>query len=173
MTIQTREIDNPWFDPDYAESKSNPRTIEVQTNTRESSIAAMRARGQIDDDQLEAAERFRKIYEMSGQGGVKALDWTKERVDGGRVTDGLPATRMDALTQLNGLEKVLGKFPYALCVHIVGERKSIKRAAMDMRGGDLTKDEIKNFGWLLRQSLDSLAILWGYKEPGRLTKGGA
>ena len=173
MNIQKREIDNPYFDPRYAESRDNPRTIEVPYNARESSIAAMYAREQISYEQFAAAERFRMIYEKSGQGGVRALDWTKERVDGGRVTDGLPASRIDALTELKALEKVLGRFSYKLCVHIVGERKGIKETASEILGSNPPKGEVEKYGWLLRQSLDVLAVEWGFKQAGHLTMTGA
>lgn len=164
----TKTIDNPYFSPDHRESRDNPRTIEAEINIRESSIATMLARKHIDEVQALAGNRYRSIYEAAGQSGTRALDWTVERVDGGRVTDGLTARRMDALTEYGRLQRVVGQLGGSVLDRVCGERMSLSEVVVLTRGADLSRsqrqEEAEFLGKLLRRNLDILADWWGYRK---------
>ena len=165
IELVPREVADPHFDPAYSPSRE-PDTVTVMVNVRESSIAQMQARGQIDDAQKVAADRLRGVFERAGFGGIASLDITRERVDGGRSRDGITDTRLDAARQLSSLARELGKIGYPVCVLICGDRLSVREMAHRMLGRPAKKRELDYYGRLRRDHLDSLCFHWGYKNPG-------
>lgn len=154
-------------DPDFnpaTSAKKQADTVTVQVNIRESSITQMRARDQIDEAQKVAADRFRAVFERAGLAGVKAMDTTRERVDGGRMQGNLSDTRLDAARELSVLARELGKIGYPVCVLICGERLAIREMARRMLGRPAKKRELDYYGRLLRDHLDILCVFWGYKK---------
>lgn len=161
-----RDVADPHFNPQQSKAK-HPETVTVQVNIRESSIAQMHARGQIDDAQQVAADRMRAVFERAGLAGVRGMDTTRERVDGGRMNDGFTDTRLDAARELSVLARELGKIGYPVCVLVCGERLSVRDAARRMLGAPAKKRELEYYGRLLRDHLDLLCFHWGYKKKGR------
>jgi len=158
-----REVADPGFDPAYSTS-GKVETVTVLVNVRESSVAQMHARGQIDDAQKVAADRLRAVFERAGLSGVKAMDPTRERVDGSRTRDSMTDTRLDAARELSVLARELGKIGFPVCVLICGDRLSVREMAQRMLGRPANKRELSYYGRLLRDHLDILCFHWGYKE---------
>lgn len=158
-----RNVADPHFDP-ATSAKKQADMVTAQVNIRESSIAQMRARDQIDEAQTVAADRFRAVFERAGLAGVKAMDTTRERVDGGRMHGNLSDTRLDAARELSVLARELGKIGYPVCVLICGERLAIREMARRMLGRPAKKRELDYYGRLLRDHLDILCVFWGYKK---------
>lgn len=166
VELVEREVADPHFNPAYSRAKK-PETVTVQVNIRESSIAQMHARGQIDDAQQVAADRFRGVFERAGLAGVQGIDMTRERVDGGQGHTGYTDTRLDAARELSGLSRELGKIGYPVCILMCGERLSVREMARRMLGQPAKKRELEYYGRLLRDHLDLLCFHWGYKSKGR------
>jgi len=165
MELVERDVADPHFNPAYSRKKK-PETVTVQVNIRESSIAQMHARGQIDDAQQVAADRFRSVFERAGLSGVQGMDTTRERVDGGQRHAGYTDTRLDAARELSLLARELGKIGYPVCILVCGERLSVRDTARRMLGQPPKKRELEYYGRLLRDHLDLLCFHWGYKKKG-------
>ena len=165
-----REVDDPSFNPAYSSKAAGNRpTIDLKYHAGESSIGLMHARGQIDDAQMVAANRFRGLHERAGFRGVQAMDPSKERVDGGNCHDGLTDAKMDAAKDLKLLSAELGKIGYPVCVYIAGEGHGIAESAGIILRSKPSQRQIDYYGRLLRDSLDILCYYWGYKQPNHLT----
>jgi len=162
--LAERQVADPHFDPAY---EKQPRTVAVAVNIRESSIAQMHARGQIDDAQQVAADRLRAVIERAGLCGARGLDPTRERVDGGRRNDGFTEARLDAARELTLLARELGKIGYPVCFLVCGERLSVRELARRMLSRPAKQRELDYYGKLLRDHLDVLCFHWGYKRVGK------
>lgn len=163
--IETRIVGNPYFDPAHPDSRANPSEIRVDVNTRESSIATMHARRQIDDKQKVAADRFRALYEAAGYVGAQALDYSLEVVDGGRApTDGLSQRKVDAVRELTAISGELGQIGYAVIIHVCGQGCTIAQVAAIMLEKQPGKADREYYGKLFRDHIDLLCKFWGYSK---------
>lgn len=146
------EVDNPY--------QVGPLKITVAVSTRDDPLRGMLARGQIDRAQYEAGRLWQKYREQSEVGGIRAIDTTKEPVDGGGaypepITD---AQRL-AVMKLNAAAVELGPYGTRLVESVLGRRLSIVQAAaerfMVSKRGELY------IGRRLVECLETLAVLWG------------
>lgn len=163
IELVERDVEDPWRDPAQGRN-GKAGTVTVMVNLRESSIAHMHARGQIDDAQKQAADRFRGLYERASLGGLQTLDIGRERVDNGAGQLGPSDGRLDAARELSVLARDLGKIGYPVCVGICAEHMSIRELAWRMLGRKPVKRELDYYGRLLRDHLDLLCAMWGYKS---------
>lgn len=163
--IETRIVGNPYFDPAHPDSRANPSEIRVDVNTRESSIATMHARRQIDDKQKIAADRFRALYEAAGYVGAQALDYSLEVVDGGPApSDGLYQRRVDAVGELSVISAKLGEKGYKIVIHICGQGCTIAEATAIVLRKQPSKADREHYGRIFREHLDLLCEYWGYSK---------
>ncbi len=134
--------------------------ITVLRSTRDDPLAGMAARNQIDAAQLAAGREWQRHHENSEVGSIRAIDPTKEAVDGGRLPDPITQKQIGAFYQLHEAKMALGREGDGLVRDILGARMSIRLAA-EARGchGDL---EIKYIGRRFRECLETLAVLWGF-----------
>lgn len=144
--------------------------IRVTRNVRGDPLGALWARRQIDEHQFIAGRHWQHLTEEAGAGGLRALDLTRERVDGGvRSFDGLTDRQRDAARALRRAEADLGVQPALIARLVLEEGLTIAEVAdaMDMptaRGRD-------RLGWLLRMSLDELAVGFGFAVRGGCRSG--
>lgn len=164
ITRVAADVEDPEAKPPRRGSPRRPRTIRVEVNIRESSIAQMFARDQIDEAQMRAADRFRALYERAGLSGIRSPDITRDRVDESRVPDAVPPGRLDAARELGRLAGELGKVGYPVCVLVCGDRLSVRQTAERFLGRPAKKRELDYYGRLLRDHLDLLCRHWGYKS---------
>lgn len=160
------EVEDPYFNPAHA-GGDRVDTVTVTINIRESSIAQMHARGQIDDPQCRAADRFRNLCERAGLNGLQAVDISRERVDNASGRRDPADCRLDALRELTLVARELGKIGYPVCVAVCADRMSVRELATRMMGRAPKKRELDYYGRLLRDHLDLLCSLWGYKQRAR------
>lgn len=157
--------ENPNWSRDHDGAIANPKYIQTLVNPRESAITALAARNAIDEAQNKAAERFRAAYEMLGGAGAKAIDYSREPVDGGRYSDPISLRHLQAQRDLSSAQKALkeahGEYSYRLVLYVAGEGHSIHDLTETRRQRDTMTDN-------LRAYLDVLAILWGYSNKGSL-----
>lgn len=164
IELGTVTIDNPWFSYDHHESAANPRKIAAVANIRESPLTWMheqryrsgedKGERYIDDTQFVVGSIFRMLYEKAGGTSIKAMDTTKEPVDGGFVTDGLTDTRFKAAKELMFVRAKLGDAGYKLVEQVCGQCLWISQI-------EPTKHYQRLAGERLKECLDTIAILWG------------
>ena len=155
-------IDDPGYQRQHDGAKGNTRHTSAIYNMRESPIAYMIAKGQVNQAQGEAGLHFRRIFEMAGGTGAAAMDYTKEPVDGGGFSDPLTERQWRAGKELSEAHAKLGTAGYELVRDICGNGYFIK----DLHA---TKWQQTLNGKLFRQSLTVLAQFWGY-ETARIRK---
>ena len=124
-------------------------------NLRGDTLALLQAQGRIDGAQYEAGKQMRRFYECSEIGGVKAMDPSKVKVDGGGVSETLTEQVQQAIQEVLRLEKALGKEGAALSRDILLVGLTVKQCAtarnlFDERGR-------KWLGLRFREVLETLA----------------
>lgn len=153
--IVTVDVDNPHFSRSHAESPSNPKATPAQFDMRENYAGYLWARKHIDDAEKRAADRVRAAYERMGGAGARAIDYSREQVDGGQIAQTITDAHLLAAADLRHIHTVLGPEGYHLVVSFSGEGKWPKEFS---RENDMPRP-----GQLFRQCLAALAESWGWK----------
>lgn len=150
-------VENPYFSTDHAESSANSKMINAAINVRESAVETLYSRGFLATSQKRAADRFREVWEAAG-GKSASLDYTQDRVDGGRADPLLG--RLHAAQELQRCRLLLGVRGYETLQAIAAEGKALS---------DITphKRERLTMGDNLRADLDDLASMWGMQTRQR------
>ncbi len=158
VEVFTMEVDNPDWSHDRDKVPGFPKHVRAAVNMRESPIVWMLAHDQVSTTQAKAASRFRELYEAAGSADLKAMDTTKEPVDGGGFPDILTDRKMQAAKDLKDVHALLGIEGYRLIVNVCGECNWIR---------DLGHTQWKRLRLAdkLRECLNALAIHWGYQTP--------
>jgi DNA-directed RNA polymerase specialized sigma24 family protein len=159
--IVMAEVDDPYFSPSHAESRTNTRKTMAFRNANESPLTLMEARGTITLLQAEAGLRFRILFERLMAGTPSPGD-IKERVDGGGRADGMSESRMDAGRQLRDAATSLGREKYWIVRTICGEGRSLREVAK-MAG--VRRDTVKAG---LGAGLNDLAEIWNMANTRQL-----
>jgi hypothetical protein len=144
--------------------------IQVLRSVRDDPLAGLLARNQIDNAQFEAGRMWQLFYERSEVGHIRAIDPTKEAVDGGRMPEPITDRQIAALRKLDEAHKWLGNGGYEFVFTILGKRKLIKEAAEIH--GFYTARELAYFGKRFQECLESLACLWGLVDKPVSKSGG-
>jgi hypothetical protein len=139
--------------------------IVVFRNLRDDPLAAMHDRHQVNDAQFFAGRHWQKCYELSELGGARAIDPTKESVDGGRMPEPLSDAKCRALGDLAKARQALGLEGGALVHDVLGRGMALVECA-DARGMS-TRGETEYLGRRFRECLDTLAIAFGYASTPR------
>jgi hypothetical protein len=127
--------------------------------------------GQISDSQRIAAEAFRMHYEQAVLGGSRAIDYTKERVDGGLPAEPLTEAAQRATQWLLEVarDSGCGKTGYAILTHVCGEGRGVTETAKLFRGSGAPAGMQGN-GWVVGvivASLEALIQHLGMEAVGR------
>lgn len=130
--------------------------IETTASLRDDILRHMRVRDEIDDAQFHAGRLYERYVEKSQIGSVKAMDPTKEPVDGGGVFyDPLTDTQVDASRQLSEAARVLGRRGETLVRLVLIDRKKFKEVAASQSERDIAYIRRAFF-----DCLDELAVFW-------------
>lgn len=154
--IVEADIPNPNHNPAHAGKAGNPATIRVSVNAGESPIAWYyhhRSQTGFDELHLRAGDKFRRLYERVGGSGVQAMDYAKEPVDGGRVSDGMTEARHDAGKQLAEAHKEIGEKSYRIVEAVCGDRAWLKQLFPNRKDARGKMQELK-------AALEKLGKLW-------------
>jgi hypothetical protein len=139
--------------------------IVVFRNLRDDPLAALHNSNQVDEAQFRAGRHWQKCYELSELGGARAIDPTKEAVDGGRMPEPLSDAKCRALGDLAKARQALGLEGGALIHNVLGQHMTLGQCA-EARG--MSTDREKNYlGRRFRECLDTLAIEFGYATRTR------
>jgi hypothetical protein len=132
-------------------------TITVLRATRDDPLAGMLARGQIDLAQFEAGREWQRHWEDAQIGAVKAIDPTREPVDGkGPARSPYTEKQHKAMQELTTVQVLLGFEGTHLVREILGERLSLEVVAN--RHGRPKK----YIGQRFKECLETLAKMWGF-----------
>lgn len=153
IVVGIEEVDNPYFAADHRESESNPRRVQATVNVNESKIQGIKA----DEAQMAAARKFQRLWNNGGGRGAGAIDYARERVDGGGAVQDITDSQIDAQKELDEARKSIGMRPYQVVRLIVGEGYRIKDISRSHR-------EQTTYGDYLKHALTDLAVLWGYQR---------
>lgn len=134
--------------------------LKVLRSLRDDTLAWLHSRDQIDDAQLCAGRLWQRHHENCEIGGARAIDPTKEAVDGGRFKEPDNSRYSAAFAALRDARKTLGVDGYQLVEDVLCSRTTLTEAAL-ARGHTSIADR-KYVGRRFRECLESLAKLWGY-----------
>jgi hypothetical protein len=122
----------------------------------------MKARRQIDQCDYVAGRHWQAAWENAEIGGVRAIDPSKEAVDGGRLPEVLTDLQRRAVVDLKIARETLGLWGDDLIRDVLGRCMSIQQAAI-MRG--LNNEANRKYtGQRFRECLSSLAHRFGYSR---------
>jgi hypothetical protein len=135
--------------------------IQVTRSLRDDTLAWMRAREFIEEHQYQAGRLWEKFYHFTQIGGVRAIDPTKEAVDGGRLPEPITDAQMQASDRLLEADTKLGMEGSVLIRDILGYGLTLRLAGA--RRGMSSEAEIKYMGKRFRECLDTVSKLWGFR----------
>lgn len=132
--------------------------IQVIRSVRDDVLGHLHARKEIDEAQFQAGRRYERLAEQSQIGSVKAMDPTKEPVDGGgAVVEPISDRQIAAVRELSEAGQVLGRRNDALVRQILIDRLKFKAVAPSIERNDVAHARRVFF-----ECLDDLAILWNF-----------
>lgn len=145
--------------------------LRVIRNVREHPVSYLHAKGIINESQRIAGEAFRANYERAVLGAAKAIDYTKERVDGGLPAEPLTEAAQRATQWLNDVAKHsgCGLRGYTILTHVCGEGHGLETTAKMLRGSGCPGGRA-GVGWvqgILVISLEALIQHLGMEAVGK------
>ncbi len=152
-----KEIDDP--------TRAPTRRRLVSRLVRPRGIADMHAKGRITDRQKDIADRFYALYQRGHSDGLKAIDYSKVRVDcGAAAAMGVTDSVMGARDRVEAIRRHLGNVAFHVLVSAAVFEMSmdeIYRDALEIAGGErVTRRVVKP---TLLKAIDDLGDLWGAK----------
>jgi hypothetical protein len=118
------------------------------------------SRRQIDEAQYRAALRVRMLHERAGAVGARAIDYSREHVDGGQIYVDVPLGQAEAAQGLRAVCVQLGMLDYQIVIAIAGEGRRVAEVA-SVIGGD-SEAARKYVGRRFRDALNTLVSYWGF-----------
>ena len=138
--------------------------IIVMRSTRDDPLADLHARHMIDEAQYQAGREFQKHFEAV-ESGARAIDFTKEAVDGGRLYEGITDARMKSSDMLTIAYEKLG-LNGQIIVHEVLVHNLTRKQMAESRGLSGKAWE-EYYGKRFRECLDTLALVYGFAMEKR------
>jgi len=138
--------------------------IITERNTRNDPLANLHARNQIDEAQYHGGRAFQHDFETAERG-PRAIDPSKEAVDGGRMPEPITEQQQKAVARLNRVHGVLGQSGSSIAHDVLIARMSLDQVAA--KRSMKTELERKYLGRRLRECLDDLALIYGFGGEGR------
>lgn len=139
---------------------STGQKIPVVRALRHDVLAQMRSRQQLDEAHFAAGRLWEYYFEQSEIGSIRAIDPSKEAVDGGRIPEMISDSQIKAFRKLNEGDCVLGEVKSDLVRDILGDRQTLRIAATNR--GLTTMRGFKSLTDHFIESLNILAVLWGF-----------
>ena len=137
--------------------------LRVIRNIRGDVLATMLDKGEISAHQFDAGRRWERHWQDAEIGGIKAMDTTKEPVDGrGQSYEPLTDKQRVAVRALRSAEARLGVRGSVLVNLVLGRGWSIRAIAEHM--GSSTARERLFYGRMFRDCLDILAVEFGLAD---------
>lgn len=157
---------NPKLDPVIVLTEGpDGQRAEHYRARRNDPLAQLLARHQIDEVEYIAGRQWQGAYERAELGGARAIDTTKEYVDGGSFPDPLSNSMAKALGDLRLAARAMGPHSESI-VHDVLVRGWTYSQIAAVRGVD---DEAhrREYGRVFREALKVLSVVFGLAMPSR------
>jgi hypothetical protein len=152
------EVDNP-----YGLTKGDKSP--AFRSLRDDPIERLFARRQIDEAQRNAGAAYRRDLELAEFGGARAIDPTKEAVDGGAmVVDLLTDSQKRATARLIEAGRAMGLLQESIVRAVISGNLFPGQVAV-ARGFTARRVQ-ENYAWLFRQALDALAVFYRLASKG-------
>ncbi|MCP4618682.1 MAG: hypothetical protein GY844_19885 [Bradyrhizobium sp.] len=134
-------------------------------STRGDPLAKLHTHRQIDEAQYRGGRAFQDDWERAERG-PRAIDPTRERVDGGQAREPITEAQRRAVVRLNRIEHELGSDGTTLVHEVLILGMSMQQVG-ERRG--LTTQRWKDyFARRLQECLDRLALAYGFAAPARI-----
>lgn len=156
-SVTVVEVEDP-YDP-------NDRIIAFRS-LRDDPLARMQARGQVDAVEVLAGRHWQAAYERVEIGGARAIDPTREAVDGGRFSEPFTDGQRKAAKDLARAAKAVGMMGESVIRDVLACGFTMEMIAA-ARGYQGDQASIKFYGRLFRESLRTLSIVFGYAMAPR------
>lgn len=153
--LTPREVDDPY--------EAGGKII-VMRSTRDDPLADLHARHMIDEAQYQAGREFQSDFETAERG-PRAIDPSKEAVDGGLAPEPITEAQRRAARQLAVVYRQLGQNGSALVHDVLVHAKT--RAQVAASRGLSGKRWEEYFGMRFRECLDCLAQVYGFAMDTR------
>ncbi len=141
---------------------SHGEKIVVLRSTRHDPLFDMKSKKQIDQSEFVAGRHWQAAWENSELGAVRAIDFTREAVDGGSLPEMLTDIQRRAMQDIKAARNALGTEGNQIIVDILGTGWSVKQAALNR--GKFSDDDRRYIGRRFRECLATLAIRFGYSS---------
>lgn len=138
---------------------SNDKIV-VMRQTRGDPLARLHSHRQINDAQFHAGRDYQNDREIAERG-ARAIDPTKEAVDGGLLPEALTERQVKARRRLVKIKTELGRRLVAVLDDVLIEGKTIEQIAQTRM-----QSVLKLHGGLFRVALNELALIYGYSNAG-------
>ena len=142
--------------------------LTVLRSLRDDPLAAMHNARQIDQAQFIAGRHWQRAFELVEIRGVRAVDLTRERVDGGGIPQPMTSdAQVRAFGDLTKAMTALGLEGESLIRDFLGRGWCLSDIAA--RRDARSERERGYIGWRLRECLNTLAVEFGYAgaKPAR------
>jgi hypothetical protein len=154
------------------ESPVSGRREPALKSLRDDPLGRMAKRGQISVAQEDAGRLWQGYYEAAEIGGARAIDTTKECVDGGRLGEPFTDEQRRAVRKLAEARAWLGEIHHRLIERVLGHRMFLYQvAALDGLNAERGSDDMRYLSRTLKAALDVLAEKFGKSGVGSTTRG--
>jgi hypothetical protein len=157
----------PHSAPIEVENPLNPgQKLILFRNLRDDPLGRMQDRKQISEAQYLAGRRWQRAYETAEISGARAIDPTKEAVDGGQIAQAtITDDQAKAFALLASASRQLGMIGESLVRDVLARGLSLKDVAK-ARGFDGSQRATDYYARLFRDCLDTLAKEFGFSNKG-------
>lgn len=143
--------------------------VVVNASLRDDPLGRLFARKQIGEHQFTAGRYIQGLFESVQIGGMQATDPSKEYVSGrGALVDPITDMQRKAAVKLNKARAELGSASFNLMRDVLAGRVFIEQAALAR--GITGRTAQAALGIRFRDTLDELAVLFGFKGTARAAK---
>jgi hypothetical protein len=134
-------------------------------STRGDPLAKLHTHRQIDEAQYRGGRAFQSDWEKAERG-PRAVDPTRERVDGGQTREPITEGQRRAVVRLNRIEQELGADGTVLVHEVLVLGMTTQQ--IGERRGLSTQRWMDYFARRLQECLDRLALFYGFAAPARV-----
>ena len=135
--------------------------IEVLRALRDDPLAGLHAAKQVDEPQYLAGRHLQRAYELAEIGGARAIDPTREAVDGGGIAQPTVSdAQAKAIGDIARAHRALGMEGESIVRDILMRHLSVAQTAA--KRGTVSEREQNYIGRRFRECLDTLALVFGH-----------
>lgn len=138
--------------------------ITVARQTRNDPLGGLHARKSVDEAQYQAGRAFQHDFETAERG-PRAIDPSKEAVDGGRMPEPITDHQRAAVVRLGKADRELGQHGAWLTRNVLIHGMTIEQIGLSR--GTIKELELKYLGRRFRECLDCLALVYGFSNGRR------